>query len=220
MVNALLVGNTARQGGAIYASYGGLTEFQQITIVGNKASYLGGALYTSDNNDLSAFKNSILWNNTAPNGNGTTARLSHSFGNSLIQGSGGSANWNANYGTNAGGNIDADPHFYRNPTSGDGNWATLSDNDYGNLMLQSDSPATDAGDNTLVFTDFADIDKDGNTTELLPRDLGGNFRFVDLPAHADTGSGTAPIIDMGAYETPAFNYTHFVYLPLTLKKSF
>ncbi len=220
MVNTLMVGNTAKQGGAIYASYGGLTEFHQVTIVGNSASNRGGAIYTSDSNNLSAFKNSILWNNTAPNGNGTTAGGAQSFTYSLVQGSGGSANWNTSYGTNNGGNIDADPHFRRNPDSGDGNWATRSDNDYGNLILQSDSPAIDAGDNAAVPPDFADLDGDANITELLPRDLGGNFRFVDLPDHPDTGSGTAPIIDMGAYETPSFNYTYFTYLPLTLKKGF
>jgi autotransporter-associated beta strand protein len=33
-------------------------------------------------------------------------------------------------------------------------------------------------------------------------DLAGNPRFADVPAVADTGAGTAPIVDMGAYESP------------------
>jgi len=44
----------------------------------------------------------------------------------------------------------------------------------------------DAGDNSLVA---------GITT-----DLEGNLRLADDPATADTGSGVAPIVDMGAYE--------------------
>jgi hypothetical protein len=33
--------------------------------------------------------------------------------------------------------------------------------------------------------------------------LAGNARFVDEPTIADTGLGSAPIVDMGAYEFPA-----------------
>ncbi len=49
------------------------------------------------------------------------------------------------------------------------------------------SPCIDAGDNTAVPA--------GVTT-----DLDGNPRFVDQPEVPDTGNGTAPIVDMGAYE--------------------
>jgi len=34
-------------------------------------------------------------------------------------------------------------------------------------------------------------------------DLDGNARFVDDPYTPDTGSGTPPIVDMGAYEFQA-----------------
>ena len=43
-----------------------------------------------------------------------------------------------------------DPRFVRNPSPGDGNWATLGDNDYGDLRLETDSPAIDAGDGSLL----------------------------------------------------------------------
>jgi autotransporter-associated beta strand protein len=36
----------------------------------------------------------------------------------------------------------------------------------------------------------------------ITADLAGNPRFADVPSVADTGSGTAPIVDMGAYESP------------------
>jgi hypothetical protein len=48
--------------------------------------------------------------------------------------------------------------------------------------------------------DTWDLDDDGDTTEPLPIDIDGDPRFIDDPATADTGNGTAPIVDMGAYE--------------------
>jgi predicted outer membrane repeat protein len=57
----------------------------------------------------------------------------------------------------------------------------------GDLHLRATSPAIDAGDNSAVPS--------GLTT-----DLDGNPRLVDTPAVADTGSGTPPIVDRGAYE--------------------
>ena len=71
------------------------------------------------------------------------------------------------------GNIDADPLFVQ-PGSH-------------NLRLTFGSPCIDAGDNEAV--------PDGITT-----DLDGLPRFVDDPDVNDTGNGTPPIVDMGAYE--------------------
>ena len=71
------------------------------------------------------------------------------------------------------GNINADPHFV-NP--GAGNW-----------QLGSGSPAVDSANNAAVPA--------GVTT-----DLAGLTRFFDDPAVPDTGAGTPPIVDMGAYE--------------------
>ncbi len=72
-----------------------------------------------------------------------------------------------------GGNIDADPLFVD---------AELH-------LAAGLSPCIDAGDNTAVPA--------GVTT-----DLDGNPRFVDDGAVGDTGNGTPPIIDMGAFEAP------------------
>jgi parallel beta-helix repeat protein len=57
----------------------------------------------------------------------------------------------------------------------------------GDLRLCSCSPCVDAGDNDAVPS--------GVTT-----DLDGNPRFVDDANVPDTGIGTPPIVDMGAYE--------------------
>ena len=78
-----------------------------------------------------------------------------------------------------------------------------------NLRLLIGSPCLDAGDNTAVPADLADLDGDDDTSEPTPLDLDRAARFLD-----DTGStdcphvvppddcGTPPIVDMGAYEFP------------------
>ncbi|MCB9915130.1 MAG: right-handed parallel beta-helix repeat-containing protein [Planctomycetes bacterium] len=71
------------------------------------------------------------------------------------------------------GNLGLDPQFFA-PTTGD-------------YRLAFGSPAIDAGNNGAVPA--------GTTL-----DLGGNPRFVDDGAAPDTGAGTAPIVDIGAYE--------------------
>ncbi len=80
------------------------------------------------------------------------------------------------------GNIDADPLF------GDG------------CHLTNGSPCIDAADNGAVPADALDLDGDGDVDEPIPFDLDGNPRFVDDPETDDTGIGTPPIVDMGAFE--------------------
>jgi len=101
------------------------------------------------------------------------------------------------------GNIDADPCFvspgFWDPNgtpedTGDDFWVE------GDYHLSPNSPCIDAGDNTAVPADTTDLDGDGNTTEPIPWDLDGGCRVVDNPDAPDTGNGTPPIVDMGAYE--------------------
>lgn len=50
-------------------------------------------------------------------------------------------------------------------------------------------------------------------------DLDGNPRFLDIPSAPDSGNGTSPLVDMGAYEAQLNGYHEYlVYLPLTLKE--
>jgi hypothetical protein len=85
------------------------------------------------------------------------------------------------------GNIDAPPHFRRDPDpGGDGKWGT-DDDDQGDLHPRAASPGIDAASNGAVPAGVTqDIDR-------LPR-------FADDPKTEDTGAGEPPIVDMGAYE--------------------
>ena len=93
------------------------------------------------------------------------------------------------------GNISADPLFV-DADGADNIPGTIDDN----LRLLPGSPCIDAGDNAAVPLDEFDLDNDGDTAEPIPFDLAGLPRFVDDPKTIDTGNGSPPIVDMGAYE--------------------
>jgi len=96
---------------------------------------------------------------------------------------GGSVSWSCVQGITSGtGNIGLDPLFV--------NFGA------GNLHLQPNSPCADAGNNALVPA--------GTTT-----DIEGNPRRADDAGVPDTGAGSAPIVDMGAYELPNTLYSFF-----------
>ncbi|MFN0241655.1 MAG: right-handed parallel beta-helix repeat-containing protein [Planctomycetota bacterium] len=68
----------------------------------------------------------------------------------------------------------------------------------GDYRVRVGSPCVDAGDNTAMVAGVA-------------LDLSGNARFVDHPAAGDVGSGAAPLVDMGAYETVPQPVTAFCF---------
>jgi predicted outer membrane repeat protein len=159
--NVLFSGNSATNGGGIYLSNSN-PEMINVTITSNNATG-GGGMYNAHSNPT--IINTIFWANTASTGsqinNASDSVPTISY--SDIQGSGGSTSWVVSLGTDAGNNIDDDPLFVRNPDSGDGDWTTRGDNDYGDLHLQDGSPAVDTGTNTGCPT----FDLDGN-----PRPIG------------------------------------------------
>jgi hypothetical protein len=93
-------------------------------------------------------------------------------------------------------NISGDPLFV-DPNGPDNDPNTWADNDF---RLSAGSPCIDAGSNVDPPRDTFDLDADGCVTEPVPVDLDGYARYVDDPNTPDTGLGTAPLVDMGAYE--------------------
>jgi Viral BACON domain len=219
-INTTIAGNEADRGGGAFCQRGSVTALQNCEMVANAATQEGGGLYCFGNEEplsLSAIGCTFV-GNLAPAGSlvgldseDQSFPSAPEFENCILQGTGhlvfsgdqsmpiirycnaiGASNepW---FGA---GCIDADPLFV-DPDGPDDDPLTWHDNDY---QLSPGSPCIDAGDNTAVSTDEFDLDGDGDTTEPIPFDLDGNPRFIDDPDTVDTGNGTPPIVDMGAYE--------------------
>jgi parallel beta-helix repeat protein/predicted outer membrane repeat protein len=187
LANVTFIGNTASEDGGGMYNYGSSSPtLTNVTFSRNAAGNCGGAM--ENLNSSPALTNTILWADNATqraeigNGGVLTAIISHSDIQDCITDGG---VWVSDCGQDGGGNIDADPQFASAAA--------------GNLRLQRTSPCIDAGDNSAVPA--------GVTT-----DLDGNPRFADIPTVSDTGNGTPPVVDMGAYETQ-----NSVYLPLVLR---
>ena len=193
-VNCLFSGNSAVHGGGM-GNYNAQPVLINCTFTGNQATN-GGAIYNYG--AAPTLTNCVLWNDAE----GATPEIVNTNGSMPlidycdIEGCGGSgAQWNASFGTDAGGNIDAAPLFV-DADGVDGAFGTLDDD----VRLLSGSPCIDAADNTAVPEDAVDLDGDDDLAEPLPMDLGGEPRFHDDPGTIDTGIGDPPIVDMGAHE--------------------
>ena len=178
LINVLFSGNSAQQGGGM-SNWGPNTVYPtliNVTFSGNSAS-TGGGMFNAGS--VITLTNGILWGNQAITGteiyntSGNVVIISHSD----IQGCGGSGSgWNSECGVDGGGNIDTDPLFVNAAA--------------GNLRLQENSPAIDAGLNSAVPA--------GVTT-----DLDGNPRF------------SGPVVDTGAYEYQHTQPYHYLFVHIT-----
>ena len=176
LTNCSFSGNAASSsGGGMYNNYQTSPTLINCTFSGNSASNSGGAMHNSSS--LPTLTNCIIWGNTAKN-----SPQVYPLGGILIT-------YSDIQGGHAGvGNLDADPLFVRSPSPGpDGLWNGVGD-DYGDLRLQPNSPCIDAGNNAAAGL------------AGIVTDIAGNPRFVDIAFTPDTGNGTAPAVDMGAYE--------------------
>lgn len=182
LVNCLLAGNQAdTEGGAIMVRELAGLLLLNCTLANNSAGVAAGGVGVRAGGD-SLIANSILWANLAPVGRNIAIDGSQDFGTMRIKYSnirGGELA--IPVGTSASlvwdlGNIDVDPKFV--------------DSLRGDYRLRNNSRCIDAGNNGSVPADRRDFD------------LLGNPRFLDHPEHPDTGSGTGPIVDIGAAEHP------------------
>lgn len=213
VANSTIAGNSASSYNAILEMVGGTATIANSVISGNRSqtsdniSLLSGARLTLSNSTVAynytavsasnasgAFylfpaavltvRNSIIWGNR--NSNNTADQIEPSGGptptvsNSIIEG--------GTFGA-----LNSDPLFVS--TIAVSATPTIA----GDFRPSNFSPAIDAGANANVVTDSLDVNGDGNTSEDAP-DLGGDPRRYDDTGVSDTGSGTAPIVDLGAYE--------------------
>jgi parallel beta-helix repeat protein len=172
--NNIIIGNTVNgtygYGGGIYSSSSSSPVISNNTIARNTASGGGGGVYCNWSSPAVS-DNIVAFNSSGLYQSGTLG--SPTLSHNCVYG-----NTTYNYSgvanpTGTNGNISVDPRFV-NKNAGD-------------YRLAAFSPCIDAGDNSALPA--------GMLT-----DLDGCPRFLDDPDTTDTGSGTAPIVDMGAYE--------------------
>jgi hypothetical protein len=189
LTNVIISGNSASiYGGGMYNAGSSNPTLTNVTIAGNRATSIGGGMRNL--NSSPQIRNSIVWGNRVGTAASSVANSSSTpvVSYSIVEG-----------GYSGTGNLNLDPKFV---TSVD---AASAPTTSGDLRLLANSPAIDAGDNSVLPTDSGDLDGDSNTAELVPNDLDGYARQIDVTSVADTGSGTAPIVDMGAYEAIVVN---------------
>lgn len=201
--HANLASSGGQSGGAMFFSSAS-PSVTNCVFVGNACVSRGGAIYSGDSN--STVINSTFANNSAGEGGASWSGGTGSFtvvncvyrGNTAPSGpqvlNNGGPVFSVTYscinqaGIGGTGVVTGDPAFLRNPSpGGDAAWGT-TDDDFGDLRLGTGSPCIDSGRNSVVPVG-------------VTRDIAGTSRFLDIAAVPDTGSGTAPIVDMGAYET-------------------
>lgn len=124
--------------------------------------------------------NTIVWNNADPFDKSLGAQLMPCCGSQIAAYSSVVQDWD---GSLPGvGTVNLDPLFV-DPIGPDGVPGTIDDD----LRLSADSPCIDAGNNNGL-------------PPHVTTDVTGLPRRVDDPNTADTGNGTAPIVDIGAFE--------------------
>ena len=191
IINCSFTGNTAKHsGGAIHtAPISTSMKLLNCSVFANRASGKdggsgGGVFSETVSMDIA---NCIFWGNTF-GGSNTLSQIVNTkpVTFSCIQG-----------GAVVNGNISSDPSFLCEPDDGGDGWGDDpttanvdegANDDYGDLRLMPGSPCIDAGTNSPTGMALP-------TTDIL-----GGPRKWDDPDKNDTGYGTAPIADMGAYE--------------------
>lgn len=174
LANCAFSGNRASEGGAVWNSGRSNPTLANCTFSANLAKQGAGICNSGAVN--AGVTNCILW-----------GKSEQKPGPRLLQVDGGHSEVNYSCVQDStdglGGNIAQDPLFV--DADGPDNIAGTEDDD---LRLKPNSPCIDAGDAAALPADGADLDGDGDTTEPIPLDLGGNARVV------------SDAVDMGAYE--------------------
>ncbi len=177
LTNVSITGNFSggNGGGGIYHE-GGSLSLTNVTISGNNSKVNGGGI-NHESGDIT-LHNSVIWGNNAKESGNNVYTMDSTKINvaySLIEGSGGSGQWNSGFGIDQGNNIDEDPLF----------------RDY------QDSPLIEAGSNELNIRVPEEVvnPKTGKVVPIdpalifnIPTDIRGKKRIVN------------DVIDIGACE--------------------
>jgi len=191
LINTLLTDNEATElGGALACERRVEVNVANCTFHQNQAA-LGGAV-VSDTTGGVQIANCVLWANAAQEGDALAVLNAEEPASMTISYCDVMHGLDATYVAEGAlldwgeGNIDQDPRF-----------VSLADGDF---RLRPYSPCIDAANSDAVPSDAFDLDGDACVTEPIAFDLAGQPRFVDNALVTDTGAGTPPIVDMGAFE--------------------
>ena len=152
MENVLFSGNAAgmigsHEGGGVYIQANNTSELINVSMTGNRANGMGGAIAISGSATLN-LRNSIIWNNYDITTDTTATSSIHVNGgtytqiNSLVQ----------NFGTSGVGNLDEDPLLLIDTDP------TTAPTTLGNAHLMRISIAIDKGDNNFITPATKDLD--------------------------------------------------------------
>jgi len=196
LTNVSFTGNSAVNDGGAMLGQGGAPTLTNVTFSANSAAGIGGGmlnLYSSN----PVLTNITFSNNHAALGGGMANRYSSSpqIRNTILWGNMASGS-GAQVFNDTGGASDLRDSIAQGGCPAGSTCARLRNANplfvnavAGNLRLRPGSPAIDAGNNLYV---------------TAATDLAGGPRLVDIPATPNTGLGTPPLVDIGAYEA------HFV----------
>jgi len=195
-VNCAFTGNTSVLEGAGIHGNGEDADVAlfNTTLANNSSGDTCGGVYTAAGADMDIV-NSILWGNSDGDILTNTRQAQYfSFDGSSTQ----AIDYTIVHGWNivAGvGNNGSNPLF-GDLDGTDNVIGTLDDS----VRVQITSPAIDSGSNNDLPLDAVDLDGDGVFFEFISLDLDRDARRADVASVADSGNGTAPIVDRGPYE--------------------
>jgi len=207
IINSLFIGNWANVGGALHHDSYNKGNIFNSAFIGNYSKSSNAAVKSRG----LTIRNSIVWGNTAQyfadsSMDAQITGIANSY-NCIIQ--------NCHDSVPGENTINADPLIF--DYKGYDNIAGTLD-DY--PFILAGSSAIDAGDSTLLHKDAYDMDKDGNTAELIPYDLLNKIRIVGNNVDIGVFEGAfdpSNLLDLHVQAFPMNNAANIIWEPETME---